>query len=507
MYVTSAMLADKLDIDPQASLLKPDSLGRFQSIRCFPPSNNRLDKEAAYVMDDKQLSILEYINPNALIICPGKVREDPGCSLLVTRTDFEATYFAAAEAFEAFNDLENDLRDSILAGEGLDSLLAICARFFKNRVQVLDQAFNVVAGFNPVVDPISSEVLDYQQDVSTFSPSTLDEMSKNNLLLETYAFKTAQFHQSSLFRHRSIISNLFHDDQYLGKLLIIESESSLGQGAIDVANQIVPFISHLMQKRSSELDVTLHSTEHFMSEIIKGNISDAAFIAAQIASLGWQMNDWFSILAIDINASSLIDFYTQIIRQHLTGSVVFPASSGLAAVVRLNPENPAETKKHILQVLEEIHLQSGMSEPFNDFRLSSDHFIQACSAQSAAARMQSPGLHQYQDHAIDHLFLVMAQAEQHRAFIHPAIRTIVQYDEANNTEYLATLKTYLTSNFNQVLTAKRLHIHRKTLQYRLERLTQIAQVYLDDSNEQIRLALSIKFFEHEKAVNPKLFLD
>jgi hypothetical protein len=498
MYITAAMLADKLAIDPQKSILRSGATGRFHSVRYLLPGRRRLDDAAAYVVDCSQLSTLEYINPNSLLICPAGGTVDVGCTLLVSRDGLESTLNAATAAFEAYDNFDGELMDGFLAGEDLDSLLAICSRFFRNTVQVLDPAFNVIAGMMPLVDPASGEVLGYQQDVSTFSPFTLDQMLKSNLLQETYAFQSAQFHQSPLFNHRAIISNLLHDGQYLGKLLVIESTSSLGQGSIDVANQITPYISHLMQTRSTGLNLTLHTAEHFISETLKGNISDASFIATQIARLGWRMDDWFIILGVEVKSPVLTDFYSQVLRNHLDDAVVFPTSGCLVAVARLKSADSSEAEKGISQILEEAHLQSGLSEIFADFQLARDHFLQAQSALSVAVRLKAAGaLHRYKDHAIDHLYLAAAQADQQRAFIHPAIPAIVQYDRDNGTEYLATLTTFLASSFNQVLAARRLHIHRKTLQYRLTRLMKIAPVNLDDPDDQIRLALSLRFYEND----------
>lgn len=498
MFVTAAMLAEKLDIDPQKSILKPDPIGQYLSIRYLLPGQRQLENESAYIADSSQLSMLEHVNPNNLLICPAGQYEDPGCSLLVSRRDLETTFSAAVAAFEAYASFDGELKSSFLAGQELDSLLATCARFFKNIVQVLDPAFNVIAGVRPVTDPTGKQIEGYQQDISAFSPFTLDEMAKSNLLQESYAFKTAQFNQSPLFKHRSIIANLYHDGQYLGKLLVIESTTSLSQGTIDVVNQIVPYISNLMQKRSAELNVTLHTAEYFISETLKGNISDASFIATQIATLDWCMDDWFAILAIQVKTPVLTDFYIQILRNHLADALIFPTSGCLVAVARLKSADSAEAEQGIRQILEEAHLKGGLSESFNNFRLARDYFIQAQSALSVASRLNESGsLHRYKDHAIDHLNLVAAQTGQHRAFIHPAIPAIVQYDRDNGTDYLATLKTYLASSFNQVLTASRLHIHRKTLQYRLSRLMKITQVNLDDPDEQIWLSLSLRFYENE----------
>jgi hypothetical protein len=366
-------------------------------------------------------------------------------------------------------------------------------------VQVLDPAFNVIAGCTPVTDAASGEITGYEEDVSTFSASTLDVMSRSNLLQETYTFKEARFYKSSMFKYRAIISNLFHDNHYLGKFLIVENTTPLGDGTIDIVDQIVEYFNQLMQARITELNLTLHTAEYFISEILKGNLNDVSFIETQLASLGWRMNDAYAVLAIQIKSLILTDFYIQIICNHLEDAVAFPVNDTIVTIIRLETMNLDEVIRRVREVLGEANLQSGISEVFYNFLLARDYFIQARSALNAAARLNHPGcLHYYQDQSINHLYLLAAQAEQQRAFIHPAIRAIVKYDHENSTEYFATLKTYLSSNYNQVLTARRLNIHRKTLQYRLSRLIKIAGIDPDDPDDQIRLRLSIQFYENDR---------
>jgi len=495
MYTTAAMLADHLPTDNKISEFKPELNGRYRGIRMLLPGQTRLDPSVVYVASPDQLSILEYVDPSNLILCPDACTYNPGCPLLITQTDLLNTYQNAARVIDDCEKFDDELKSRLLAGQDLNSLVEVCAAFFQNWVQILDPAFNVIAGFTPVTDPDSSAIIGYQEDISSFSASTLDEMSKSNLLQETYTFKNAKFHKSELFKYRSVILNLYHNEEYLGKLLIIESISKLGNGTADIADQIGPYFSHLMQKRAVELNLTLHTAEYFMSEFLKGNINDPAFIVSQIAELNWHPDDLFTILAVQIKSPILTDFYCQILRNHLDDVVAFPAGDCLLAVCHLQNPDLKDVTGQISTILEEAGLLGGISEVFEDFMQARDHEAQARGALNVARQLGLPGqLHFYEDLAIINLVMSTVQANQHRPFIHPAIPRLARYDEVNHTEYVKTLQIFLTSSFNQVLAAQRLHVHRKSLQYRLNRLTKIGRINLDDPGEQLRLMLSLYFY-------------
>ena len=73
-----------------------------------------------------------------------------------------------------------------------------------------------------------------------------------------------------------------------------------------------------------------------------------------------------------------------------------------------------------------------------------------------------------------------------------------QYDKANHTDYLNTLKVYLLNNQNAVQTAKELFIHRGTILYRIKRICEIGQTNLSDPDELLHLYLSLRLMKQQE---------
>ncbi|MFZ5944931.1 MAG: PucR family transcriptional regulator [Bacillota bacterium] len=72
------------------------------------------------------------------------------------------------------------------------------------------------------------------------------------------------------------------------------------------------------------------------------------------------------------------------------------------------------------------------------------------------------------------------------------LKLLVQYDERHNTELYNTLEAYLENDCNINQTAKNLHIHANTLNYRLKRISEIAAINLADYNQKITLFVHMK---------------
>ena len=110
------------------------------------------------------------------------------------------------------------------------------------------------------------------------------------------------------------------------------------------------------------------------------------------------------------------------------------------------------------------------------------------------AANHTPGIHACADFALDYMWHVFRKTPV-QSILHPALRILQQYDSANGTRLYETLFCYLLKERNLVESAKSLHIHRNTLLYRIQRITDLSRVDLEDTY--IRMYLLQSFFVAE----------
>lgn len=80
----------------------------------------------------------------------------------------------------------------------------------------------------------------------------------------------------------------------------------------------------------------------------------------------------------------------------------------------------------------------------------------------------------------------------------PVVNTLRRYDQAHDTELLHTLATYLANNRYLKDTAAALFIHRNTLTNRLERITDLTELDLGDSEALFRVEYSLRIMRFLK---------
>lgn len=77
-------------------------------------------------------------------------------------------------------------------------------------------------------------------------------------------------------------------------------------------------------------------------------------------------------------------------------------------------------------------------------------------------------------------------------FYRRTLGRLLQYDDSKNAELVQTLEAFFECHGNASQTATRLHIHRNTLTYRLEQISTITQLDLDDPDARFSLQFALK---------------
>jgi DNA-binding PucR family transcriptional regulator len=79
-----------------------------------------------------------------------------------------------------------------------------------------------------------------------------------------------------------------------------------------------------------------------------------------------------------------------------------------------------------------------------------------------------------------------------------SLKKLHEYDKKNNSDLAETLEVYLNKDSNVQEAAIALNIHTNTLNYRLKRISEIAEINLRDPNQKITLFLDLKLEKYLK---------
>jgi len=73
----------------------------------------------------------------------------------------------------------------------------------------------------------------------------------------------------------------------------------------------------------------------------------------------------------------------------------------------------------------------------------------------------------------------------------------MRYDAAHESELLPTLEAFMRSRYNATLAAKELFVARSTLINRLERIVELTGIDLEDFDERVYLAITLRLIKQK----------
>lgn len=106
-------------------------------------------------------------------------------------------------------------------------------------------------------------------------------------------------------------------------------------------------------------------------------------------------------------------------------------------------------------------------------------YEQAQIARRIAYSSDLEGPYIYQEAGIREFILGAANHEEFLAYAQRVLQALQDYDAANSSDYVGTLREYLAAQGNLQRTAERLFVHRNTLHYRLKRIQEITGADLE----------------------------
>ncbi|WP_433570024.1 PucR family transcriptional regulator [Tractidigestivibacter sp.] len=182
-----------------------------------------------------------------------------------------------------------------------------------------------------------------------------------------------------------------------------------------------------------------------------------------------------------------------IVRLALPGTFNF--LRGTRVVIVLKHESEMEEIRQVIETATESTEKKGwhaaVSLSFDSVEGLKLAYRQAEHAMSYGVRLK-PGdaLYDYRNYLIYDFLEDVSHHTRLRDYVLPVWTQIKDYDRQHDTEYGATLATYLRYSKDINRTAEILFVHRNTVRYRLERISELFGVDLEDDTTSANLVLS-----------------
>lgn len=466
------------------------------SARLLTPGTAPFDKSAVYIVRSEDIPSLWDTDLPENLICVGRGDLQPVIEakkynlLVVDGGNPIVIHNEVQRIFDFYNEIDADLTNAILCENDLQSILDICTRFFDNPVYIIDSAQKLIACSSNMNDPEWNAV----KAVGYLTVDVIDQLKRLDLLRN----KT---HGPQLINAESIppflVVGIIENDEKIGAVGVRQLYSKISENQLSLLQHIADVLTAAVSKVHYARYVKANQANRFMLDILGGTSYEVNFIIHNLSQLGWKIDDEYYIFRIlpdpkDIEGDT-VKYSGELIKNMFAGSVLLELGNELALIVntRYCGDTLVEAFEHLSDFLQKRNFICGVSTLFRDFSWLFEQYKLAHAAINIGSLMDRDiRIFRYTKYIMPHMISLCDQVFNVNMLCHREAIKLHKYDKVNNKNYFYCLYLYLLNERSLLTTSKNLNIHRSTLIYRLNKISEIIRIELNDQEARMHMVYS-----------------
>lgn len=504
MKISLSMLTEFLKGRLLNAFLMDESKYHYQTVQLFndreylPTRPGRI-----YISSLQEISDSFAVDPASIIITNNESITDANYPLLICRGSLSEIYEDVISAFEHYTVLDDQMNYGIRKDMDAQYFVDVIAEFFDNSVMMVDSALHVLAhsGSNPrnETDTCWQSIVENNR-----IPDDIINAILSSHPAETKRQRRHAFLDEGFYPFPTVSLNLLDGNIFCGRLTLIFNQSTAGNYVLDILDAIAPCLESFMAKHAIMEIQKLSISEFFWNEVLSGHMKDTTLIQQQLLRDNLEAGDDYVLLYIPMSGYTLesIPYRHMLSTLHsiFTGKILFSRKNDIIAVIRLKYYSLEQINSLLYTHFLAYKIKIGISNPFRDFLTLPVAYSQAKSASDMAQNANDHTIACiYNDYAVEHLIRNAVLTETPNTYMHPAILQILEYDKQKHTDHLNTLRIFLEEERSLTRTAARLHIHKNTLSYRLDKLNETFSIDTEHPQQRLHLMLSFRLLDAYKS--------
>lgn len=305
---------------------------------------------------------------------------------------------------------------------------------------------------------------------------------------------------------RSLNWNIRKGGETTHCLCLLEYKKQLTKADGDLLEILGRNIKYVLQSREGRGGRRDESLHKILRRILSDRTLDYMEASRYLTSMGWQREHQYLCLLYQLTyldrgnlpTNSICNF----MEEQYRGCSSFTYEGDIVNFFDLTVTGLPldEITSRLKPFIRDSYLKAGYSRVMEGHIGLRRQYIQSCLALDVGGR-RKPYLwiHHFNQIAMPYILEQITRKLPGSMLCHEKLLVLRKMDKENGTEYMKTLRTYLDQQQNAVRTAKELYIHRSTFLYRLEKIKEILESDLDDTEELLYLNLSFRLLEREES--------
>ncbi|MDY0885512.1 helix-turn-helix domain-containing protein [Dongia soli] len=401
--------------------------------------------------------------------------------------------------------------ERVLTTEDTEAFIELCRRYLDRTLLLVDLTTNQVTSAGDTTG------LNWPDRVA---PATFRQLAQ--IVREAEIGQFEQLRRLSLLGYGeidAIVEPCTAGGDVLGGILLLSDDRALDAVEALTAQELRAAFAMLLLRRRIRFDVQAETHGEFFSRLFSGDWRDEAATFARAHHLQLPLDEPARLAALSLapatgkgtakgpaaSSADIEQALARLARQRLAGATAFAENAtteaGGTTYIIFLPERGASAKaaRQLLeQMIEEIAWLSQAKpvaclsalcqrlEDYRDARRDCDRLLKL------AARVGRRGIVESGDFGPLARLIAIADPDALRSFVEETLGAIEDYDRAHDGNLLPTLERFLANSGRYQATADALGIHVTTLRYRLQRLTDVFKLDLEDPDTRIALDVALR---------------
>ncbi len=483
-------------------------ISRYQT---YTPGHSNFESDNLYIVTDRDFSVNNHLmaqTGNFLIMGPAPhnmerhISSNTNVIFVDVRTPLSEIHTSiqrCCKAFNIFGNYSEQMLQAVFQKDSVTDYLNVCAEMFDHTVALFrnNRLVSVSSPSKSYYASLNEDAAEDSLDDTTIDlingkeyewvPGSRDDISYPELITSPDG--------------REILITSFCPDGHSSFKFCVISPRIAKHGKV-FANYDYPLsirvVEMLIRIISSGASISTPLTfAQFFDRAISTTNRSAAMTISRAAELNFKptgntfMYMIYSMSNNKLNFSTIIDRISSSI-----DGIVFPYHSRIFLLTDEYQENCVDTLKDILKK------EKSDCRIVRSLRLGTaadlKHAYSECmNAQRISKYYGGRDIFIPYEHLSEHLLLLRYQelSDDITDLALPIARNIIDYDTANGTDYKRTLSIYIHSFRNIQITADELNVHRNTIHFRLQKISELFNIDYDDYKLLHNIGFSLDIYE------------
>lgn len=386
--------------------------------------------------------------------------------------------------FDEYSRWKNGMMSILINHRSLQELVDISYPIFHNPMYVLDNTQTTLACSKNIITKLNNQHWKSISEYGYVSEEIMEELVETSDVDYLRGLRAPVFFSHKTKPYRCITTNVLINGRGVCSFSVLEVDMELNSAFLDIAQEFVDCATTLI--KSESMYYISHTTlyETWIIDMLENKVFDDKELEYRLSLESWKRHDRYCVLLFSMNSdkqtSGIFAYYCNLISRYLPGSKSYIYNDRILTILRIASGSDYPSFIDLQAFVQRTSLHCGISNLFDDFSNLCIHYDQANYALKCAYAGRD--FSYFKDCISQYLCKDFKSNERLEYFIDQNILKLWEYDRDHHSDLVNTLYHYMLKMGNLKKCSDILRIHRNTLLYRLNKITEIIGLSVTDSD-------------------------